>query len=91
LGPSSCPLSFPMEGYTLALDFPASKANLELLDALDEIVASHGGRVYLAKDARMAPAMLRRFYPALAAFENARLAADPGRKFGSLQSQRLGL
>ena len=91
LGPSSCPLSFPMEGYTLALDFPASKANLELLDSLDGIVAAHGGRVYLAKDARLAPGMVRQFYPELGAFEDARLAADPGRKFASLQSQRLGL
>jgi FAD/FMN-containing dehydrogenase len=91
LGPSSGPLSFPMEGYTLALDFPASQANLELLNSLDEVVAAHGGRIYLAKDARMAPAMLRRSYPGLGAFEEARLAADPGRKFASLQSQRLGL
>jgi hypothetical protein len=35
--------------------------------------------------------MVRQFYPELGAFEDARLAADPGRKFASLQSQRLGL
>src|SRR5579872_835769 len=52
LGPSRGMLSFPMEGYTLALDFRANSTNLALLTELDTIVAAHGGRVYLAKDAR---------------------------------------
>ncbi|WP_439470001.1 SDR family NAD(P)-dependent oxidoreductase [Blastomonas fulva] len=48
MGPSSFGmLSFPMEGYTLALDFPATPANLALLETLDIITADHGGRIYL--------------------------------------------
>ena len=82
------PLSFPMRGYTLALDFPATEAVFALLRELDAIVADHGGRVYLAKDARMDAAMFRRFYPRLDAFLQQR---DGATKFTSLQSQRLGL
>ena len=45
--------SFPMEGYTLALDFPVNEKTFELLEKLDEITLKYGGRFYLAKDARM--------------------------------------
>ncbi len=83
-------LSFPMEGYTLALDFPADAQTFRLLDELDVIVANHGGRLYLAKDARMDAAMLRG-YAHLEAFRSVRWRVDPERKFSSLQSERLGL
>lgn len=84
-------LSFPMEGFTLALDFPLRAGTLALLDELDAIVADHGGRLYLAKDARAGAAMMRRTYPRLDRFKAVRAAADPGRKFASLQSRRLDL
>lgn len=85
------PLSFPMEGYTLALDFPADTASFNLLLELDAITADHGGRLYLAKDARMGATMLRQGYPRLDAFRRIREALDPERKFASLLSQRLDL
>lgn len=85
------PLSFPMEGYTLALDFRATPAVLRLLTEFDAIVHDHGGRVYLAKDARMAAGDFRRGYPRMDEFSALRAAVDPGRKFCSLQSARLGL
>lgn len=92
LGPEGeGPLSFPLEGYTLALDFPANAANFNLLLALDAIVADHGGRLYLAKDARMTPAMLRCGYPRLEQFLAVRRTIDPAGKFSSLLSERLGL
>ena len=84
-------LSFPLEGYTLALDFPADTATFNLLLELDAIVADHGGRIYLAKDARTGVASLRRGYPRLEAFRAVREAADPSHRFSSLQSERLGL
>jgi FAD/FMN-containing dehydrogenase len=87
-------LSFPIEGYTLALDFQAKPKVFELLDALDGIVADHGGRVYLAKDARLGAAMMKRFYGgagALERFSSLRARFDPTGKFASLQSQRLEL
>jgi len=83
-------LSFPMEGYTLALDFPATPPNLALLDALDAIVADHGGRLYLAKDARMSAPMMRG-YDGLDRFRMVRREIDPNQKFSSLQSRRLVL
>nr|WP_245215397.1 FAD-binding oxidoreductase [Pararoseomonas baculiformis] len=90
-GAAKAPLSFPMEGWTLALDFPADADSFNLLLALDAIVTDHGGRLYLAKDARMGAGMLRAGYPQLDAFRATRAAADPGRKFRSLLSQRLDL
>lgn len=84
-------LSFPMEGYTLALDFPASPAVFSLLLELDAIVADHGGRLYLAKDARMGASMLALGYPRLETFRALRRRIDPRGKFSSLLSQRLGL
>lgn len=64
----SCParglLSFPRPGATLALDFPnLGEKTLRLLNRLDSIVASAGGALYAAKDARMSGAMFRRGFP----------------------------
>lgn len=56
-------LSFPTEGYTLALDFPITHTVFTLLDTLDEMVMSYGGRVYLTKDARLSPHNFSRMYP----------------------------
>jgi decaprenylphospho-beta-D-ribofuranose 2-oxidase len=80
-----------MEGYTLALDFPADAETFSLLLTLDAIVADHGGRLYLAKDARGTPALLRQGYKRLDEFTATRTRFDPHAKFSSLQSQRLGL
>ena len=42
--------SFPMEGYTLALDFKVNKRLKKLVAQLDNIVEEFGGRIYLTKD-----------------------------------------
>jgi FAD/FMN-containing dehydrogenase len=84
-------LSFPLEGYTLTLDFPVNATVLGLLLELDAIVADHGGRIYLAKDARAGATMMRRGYSRLDRFRAVRARVDPARKFQSLQSQRLDL
>jgi len=84
-------LSFPMEGYTLALDFRVTSETLSLLVELDAIVHDHGGRLYLAKDARTGSKMIRDGYPGLASFRALRHILDPQVKFSSLQSQRLDL
>jgi FAD/FMN-containing dehydrogenase len=85
-------LSFPMEGYTLAMDLPMKGvATLALLDAFDAIVLQHGGRVYLAKDARLAMDSFRAMYPQLDAWRRVRRELDPQGVFGSSLSRRLGM
>lgn len=85
------PLSFPFEGYTLALDFPVNPTSLALMERMDRIVADHGGRLYLAKDSRSTPALLTSGYPRLDAYRAVRDRYDPERRFRSLLSDRLGL
>ena len=69
-------LSFPREGYTLALDFPNKGTDtLTLLDKLDKIVVASGGAVYPAKDARMSPSSFQHYYPQWQEFEK---YIDPG-------------
>jgi decaprenylphospho-beta-D-ribofuranose 2-oxidase len=84
-------LSFPTEGYTLAMDFKAEPAVLELLDVLDRVVLQYGGRLYLAKDARMSAATFRAGYPLWPEFEKVRARWHAHGKFASHQSIRLGL
>lgn len=71
--PSPGLLSFPMAGYTLALDFRnRGPETLRLLERLDAIVAAAGGRIYPAKDARMSRAMFEAGYPRLDEFRRFR-------------------
>ena len=62
--PSPGLLSFPLEGTSLALDFPQRDAlNERLFTELDAIVREAGGRIYPAKDAHMSGADFRAAYP----------------------------
>lgn len=82
------PLSFPIEGYTLALDFKIQKGIFELLDELDKIVLDLGGRLYLAKDARMKADFFAQTYQ----FDKQKIDQFfLSCKFDSLQARRLGL
>jgi FAD/FMN-containing dehydrogenase len=84
-------LSFPLEGYTLALDFKAETQVFELLDELDRLVLDYGGKLYLTKDARMSEKTFKTSYPNWHEFENIRNRYHALGKFASRQSLRLGL
>ena len=91
LGPGRRPLSFPLEGYTLAVDLPASPENLALLGEVDRVVVAAGGRLYLAKDARQARETFEAGYPDLPAFRALRRAVGAEERIASRLSRRLGL
>lgn len=82
-------LSFPMEGYSLALDFKIEKGVFELLDKLDKIVIKHKGRIYLTKDVRVSKATFEQGYPFINKFRSIREKYKMNTKFNSLQSRRL--
>lgn len=84
-------ISFPFEGYTLALDFPVRKGLFEFLDELDQVVLKYGGRLYMSKDARMKPEMLEAGYPRLQEFKSIVQKYNPDGKIRSIQSDRLEL
>jgi decaprenylphospho-beta-D-ribofuranose 2-oxidase len=89
---SSGLLSFPRPGWTLALDFPArTPALLPLLDRLDRLVMEHGGRVYLAKDSRVARGAFEAMYSRVEEFRGIRAEIDPAGILASDLSRRLGL
>jgi decaprenylphospho-beta-D-ribofuranose 2-oxidase len=85
-------LSFPLEGWTFAIDLPAEAPGLRpALDEADEIVAGAGGRVYLAKDSRLRKETLAAMYPGLQRFRELRARLDPRGVLRSDMARRLGL
>ncbi|MEO6960401.1 MAG: FAD-binding oxidoreductase [Puia sp.] len=84
-------ISFPKEGYTLALDFPIRPGLLAFLDELDLVVLRYGGRLYMSKDARMKPEVLETGYPDLGKFKDIVRKYNPDGRIHSLQSDRLFL
>jgi decaprenylphospho-beta-D-ribofuranose 2-oxidase len=82
--------SFPMEGYTLTLDFPVTKRNIELMELLDKITIKYKGRFYLAKDSRMTNRTLEKSDNRFEKYKKFR-SLKMKKSFSSVQSERLGL
>jgi decaprenylphospho-beta-D-ribofuranose 2-oxidase len=82
-------ISFPMRGYTLALDFPVREGLFVFLDHLDKLVLEYGGRIYLTKDARMNKQVFWKSYPKIDRFQEIVKKVNPHFKWRSVQSDRL--
>ncbi len=83
-------LSFPMPGWTLTVDLPAGQPGFSaLFDRLDRTVAEVGGRIYLAKDSRLDPALLRTMYPRFDEWHDIRDKVDPDHVLQSDLARRL--
>ena len=92
-GPANLgPLSFPLPGWTLALDLPVGPHALPgVLDDLDALVLEAKGRVYFAKDSRLAPEKVRAMYPRLGEFLEVKNRVDPHHQMTSDLARRLQL
>ena len=82
-------LSFPLRGYTLALDIPAARGLVPFLHELDRMTLDHGGRIYLAKDAVLRAGDFAAMYPKLESFRAIQRKLDPERLFSSSLARRL--
>jgi FAD/FMN-containing dehydrogenase len=82
-------LSFPLEGYSLALDFKIEAGLFELLNTLDESVVKYGGRIYLTKDVRVSCETFEKGYPRIEKFRAFRRENTMDKKLNSLQSKRI--
>jgi FAD/FMN-containing dehydrogenase len=83
-------LSFPIEGYSLALDFKIEPTLFPLLEELDQLVVRYGGRIYLSKDTRVSKDIFEKGYPSIKQFREFR-ADHKLSRLASLQSRRLEL
>ena len=91
-GPGNGLLSFPIAGWTLALDIPIGVSDLAAtLDRFDTYICEAGGRVYLAKDSRLKPDMFRTMYPEFEKWLEIRERLDPTGTWQSDLSRRLRL
>lgn len=90
-GEPESPLSFPMKGYTFAIDFPLRKGLKKLSQELDKMVLDFGGRIYLGKDAMLDKASFQAMYPNYTDWLKVKQKYDPENKFSSNLSRRLGL
>lgn len=85
------PLSFPMPGWNICVDFPIKPGLGRFLDELDKRVLDFGGRLYLAKESRTSAEKFHQMYPQMQSWLNTRNEIDPTGVFASDMSRRLEL
>jgi decaprenylphospho-beta-D-ribofuranose 2-oxidase len=91
-GPGNdAPLSFPMAGWNVAMDFPNKPGINEFLNELDHRVLEFGGRVYTAKDSRVSAENFHAMYPRIDEWIAVRRKVDPTGVFASDMARRLEL
>ncbi|MET0190503.1 MAG: FAD-binding oxidoreductase [Pseudonocardia sediminis] len=88
---NAAPLSFPIKGWTITVDFPIAPGLARFCTELDEMVLAAGGRLYLAKESRTSPAAFAAGYPRIDEWRKVRSSVDPDGRFASDMSRRLAL
>ena len=88
---NQAPLSYPMKGWNVCVDFPIRPGLNEFLDRLDDQVMQFGGRLYLAKESRTSAEKFHKMYPGLPGWLKTRREFDPTGVFASDMSRRLEL
>jgi len=88
---NQAPLSYPMKGWNVCVDFPIRPGLNEFLDRLDDQVMQFGGRLYLAKESRTSAEKFHKMYPGLPGWLKTRREIDPTGVFASDMSRRLEL
>ena len=88
---NQAPLSYPMKGWNVCVDFPIRPGLNEFLDRLDDQVMQFGGRLYLAKESRTSAEKFHKMYPEMESWLQTRRAIDPTGVFASDMSRRLEL
>jgi decaprenylphospho-beta-D-ribofuranose 2-oxidase len=91
-GPGNrAPLSFPMQGWNICVDFPIKAGLNEFVHELDRRVLEFGGRLYTAKDSRTTPETFHAMYPRIDEWIKVRRSVDPDGVFMSDMARRLEL
>lgn len=85
------PLSYPMPGWNVCVDFPIKRGLGDFLDDIDRRVMEFGGRLYLAKDSRTPAERFHAMYPGMEGWLKTRHDIDPTGVFASDMSRRLEL
>src|SRR6195952_3718231 len=91
-GPGNrAPLSFPIPGWNVCVDFPIAPGLNEFVLELDKRVLEFGGRLYTAKDNRTTAATFHAMYPRIDEWISVRRKVDPDGVFASDMARRLEL
>jgi decaprenylphospho-beta-D-ribofuranose 2-oxidase len=91
-GPGNqAPLSFPIPGWNVCVDFPIKSGLSDFVTELDRRVLEFGGRLYTAKDSRTTADTFHAMYPRIDEWIAVRRKVDPHGVFASDMARRLEL
>jgi decaprenylphospho-beta-D-ribofuranose 2-oxidase len=88
---NQAPLSYPMRGWNICVDFPIVAGLDKFVNELDARVMEFGGRLYTAKDSRTSAENFHKMYPRIGEWLATRRKYDPDSVFASDMSRRLEL
>ena len=88
---TQAPLSFPIQGWNVCVDFPIKAGLAELVRELDRRVLEFGGRLYTAKDSSTTAETFHAMYPRIDEWIALRRRVDPNGVFASDMARRLEL